>query len=98
MSFDRKDLALISEAHAVACSALVDNLEQPRLDQLVKRLDAAPSKFEALQGWVKLMALWYPQRRGRDGLIVKLSGKMRSACTELLRPEPVGLDRRDIHG
>jgi hypothetical protein len=94
----REELALISEAHAVALSAIIDTLTQARAVALCERVKAAGPEFSSVLVWAGLLADLLPTQRRNDSVMVETARKLRSACEALLMPAPVGLDRADIHG
>jgi hypothetical protein len=98
MSRMRSDLALISEAHAVAMSAIIDTLPEARAVALRERARAAGPEFSNMHFWASKLSEALPTQRRTDQVIVDIARNLRGACEVLLVPSPVGLDRADIHG
>lgn len=94
----REEIAILFEAQSVALEAITDMLAQARVDALVDRLSAAGDDLAGVQRRAAALATDLPTRRRDADHIIGLARALRDEVQAVLRPAPVGLDRRDIHG
>lgn len=94
----RDEIGLLFEATAVAQETITDALASDRARRLVHRLELAGPEYVAVLECTRAIARDLPTRRRDDAHMIGLARALRGAIAAVLRPAPVGLDRRDIHG
>lgn len=94
----RSEIAVLFEAEVVALEAITGALTLTRAQNLCQRLEQAGDEIAMLLGWARQLASDLPTRRWDADHIIWLAHGLRDGVRALLRPAPVGLERRDIHG
>ncbi|MFC3180471.1 hypothetical protein [Cypionkella sinensis] len=94
----RDEIGVLFEATAVAQETITDALTSARALRLVQRLELAGPDYAGVLACAWAIARDLPTRRRDDEHMVSLARALRGAIVAVLRPAPVGLDRRDIHG
>lgn len=94
----RDEIGVLFEATAVAQETITDALHVTRAWRLVQRLEAAGPGYAGVLAAARAIARDLPGRRRDDEHMVGLARALRGEIAAVLRPAPVGLDRRDIHG
>ncbi len=94
----RDEIGVLFEATAVAQETITDALAGDRARRLVQRLESAGPDYADVLACTRAILRDLPTRRRDDEHMVSLARALRAAIAAMLRPAPVGLDRRDIHG
>ncbi|GLS87703.1 hypothetical protein GCM10010873_26770 [Cypionkella aquatica] len=94
----RGEIGVLFEATAVAQETITDALSGDRARKLVQRLEAAGAEYADVLACARAILRDLPTRRRDDEHMVSLARALRAAIATVLRPAPVGLDRRDIYG
>jgi hypothetical protein len=94
----RSEIAVLFEAEAVAREAITGALALHRVQNLCLRLEAAGDDHAGLVAAARRLADALPRHRWEADQMIDLARALRDGVHALLRPAPVGLERRDIHG